>query len=430
MKPIIEIRNLSKKYSFIHQPEGYLALRDVFANAAKKPLDLFKSKNKKSTQSEIFWALKDIDLKVLEGEVLGIIGPNGAGKTTLLKILTRITPPTTGEVILRGKVASLLEVGTGFHPELTGRENIFLNGAILGMRRREVRRKFDEIVEFSGVEKFLDMPVKRYSSGMEVRLAFSVAAHLEPDILLVDEVLAVGDSEFQKKSLGKMEAVSKQGRTVLFVSHNLPAITSLSQNVIWLKSGKITKAGNPQSVVTDYLQKAIDIKPKRIFSTQNGQVQNELVRLISVRAIDNDGKTANSFDIRRPIKIEVDYHIKKPNVKIACNLQVKNSSGILLFNSPENTKENTLTTQRVGNFRSSCFIPGNFLAEGVHTLRMTISELSKSRPSEIDLPEAITFNVHDLGKPGAVKKAPSFNFPGVLRPMLHWQRTKIDNRGK
>src|SRR3989344_5621221 len=213
MKPIIEIENLSKEYTLFHKLP-YYTLRDMFTSVARKPLDILRGKIK-SHEQEKFSALKDINFSIQQGERVGIIGRNGAGKSTLLKILSQITPPTTGEIILRGRVASLLEVGTGFHPELTGRENIYLNGAILGMKKKEIAKKFDEIISFAEIEKFLDTPVKRYSSGMYVRLAFAVAAHLEPEILLVDEVLAVGDAQFQKKCLGKMEDVANQGRTIL-----------------------------------------------------------------------------------------------------------------------------------------------------------------------------------------------------------------------
>ena len=258
MIPIIEIKDLSKRYDITHQRGGYVALRDVIAGVFKNPFKFLKHKTKiilgRETKEE-FWALKDINFTVHKGEAIGIIGANGAGKSTLLKILSKITPPTTGEVILRGRVASLLEVGTGFHPELTGRENIFLNGAILGMSSKEMAKKFDDIVKFSGVEKFLDTPVKRYSSWMYVRLAFSVAAHMEPDILIVDEVLAVGDAEFQKKCLGKMDEVAQtEGRTVLFVSHNMSAIQSLCQKTILLENGKIKMIGDTTKVVAGYLE--------------------------------------------------------------------------------------------------------------------------------------------------------------------------------
>ena len=253
---IITVSNLGKKYRISHQTEKhrYVALRDVIAEKANGFFKKLKGESMKRKSVEDFWALKDVSFEVKQGEVIGIIGRNGAGKSTLLKILSRITEPTEGRVHIRGRVASLLEVGTGFHPELTGRENIFLNGAILGMHRAEIKRKFDEIVDFSGVEKFLDTPVKRYSSGMYVRLAFAVAAHLEPEILIVDEVLAVGDAEFQKKCLGKMESVStKEGRTVLFVSHNMDAVSRLCASVIILNKGCKEFEGETAQAVPKYL---------------------------------------------------------------------------------------------------------------------------------------------------------------------------------
>lgn len=243
-KPIIEVQNVSKKYK-IGTKQPYYSIRDSIAGLFKKP----------SSEEKNFWALKDIFFKVNQGEVLGIIGRNGAGKSTLLKILSQITPPTAGKIILRGRVASLLEVGTGFHPELTGRENIYLNGSILGMKRQEIKKKFDEIVDFSEIEEFLDTPVKHYSSGMYTRLAFAVAAHLEPEILIVDEVLAVGDVKFQSKCLGKMSSISKEGRTILFVSHNLNAIQNLCPRSILLDRGKIVKAGPTDEVINQYVGK-------------------------------------------------------------------------------------------------------------------------------------------------------------------------------
>lgn len=247
---VIKVEHLGKKYK-IGRKEKYLTLRDSLTNAIKLPYELIIGKA--SLRKEEFWALKNISFEVKKGEVLGIIGKNGAGKSTLLNILARITEPTTGKITLKGKVASLLEVGTGFNQELTGRENIHLNAAILGMKRKEINEKFDKIVDFSGVENFLETPVKRYSSGMRVRLAFAVAAHLESEILLVDEVLAVGDAEFQKKCLGKMEDVAKKGRTIIFVSHNMGAMQSLTQRVIYLKNGRIEVVGKTREVVEKYM---------------------------------------------------------------------------------------------------------------------------------------------------------------------------------
>ncbi len=251
---IIEVEGISKKYLISHQRQRnkYNALRDVIANKAKNIFTRSSEKDVRERLKEEFWALKDISFDVKQGDKIGIIGRNGAGKSTLLKILSRITEPTKGRIRIKGRVASLLEVGTGFHPELTGRENIYLNGSILGMRKEEIRRKFDEIVAFSEIEKFLDTPVKRYSSGMYVRLAFAVAAHLEPEILLVDEVLAVGDYEFQKKCLGKMEDVSKEGRTVVFISHNMNIISNLCNEAVLLEKGKIIEVGDTNTVIDIY----------------------------------------------------------------------------------------------------------------------------------------------------------------------------------
>lgn len=244
MKPILEIKNISKRFKIVHQKLPYLSLRDRLAQ-------VFKS----NIQNEDFWALRDVSFEIQQGESVGIVGNNGAGKSTLLKILSRITPPTTGSIVSRGRIASLLEVGTGFHQELTGRENIFMNGSILGMKKAEIRRRFDEIIDFSGVENFLDTPLKHYSSGMQLRLAFAVAAHLEPEILIIDEVLAVGDAEFQKKCLGKMEDVSRSGRTILFVSHNLDAVESLCKTSYLFSSGKLVDHGPSSEVIRNYLGK-------------------------------------------------------------------------------------------------------------------------------------------------------------------------------
>ncbi len=256
-KPIIQVKNIGKKYNITHQKGGYVTLRDKITNVFVNPFSFFKNKIKQvvgiGTQEE-FWALKDINFEIKKGEVVGIVGQNGAGKSTLLKILSQITPPTIGEIKIHGTVGSLLEVGTGFHPELTGRENIFLNGAILGIKKKDIINKFEKIVEFAGIEKFLDTPVKYYSSGMYVRLAFSVAAHMETDILIIDEVLAVGDTEFQKKCLGKMEDITKnQGRTILFVSHNMGTIRQLCSKTILIENGRITDFGKTEEVIEKYL---------------------------------------------------------------------------------------------------------------------------------------------------------------------------------
>jgi len=307
--PIITVKNLGKKYNIAHQRGGYVALRDVLTNILKNPFRFAKQKAKKSLglgTKEEFWALNDINFEVNKGEIIGIIGRNGAGKSTLLKILSKITPPTKGEIKINGRVGSLLEVGTGFHPELTGRENIFLNGAILGMTRHEIAKKFDQIVEFSGIEKFLDTPVKYYSSGMYVRLAFSVAAHMEPDILIVDEVLAVGDAEFQKKCLGKMEEVTKQKeRTILFVSHNMSAIEKLCNRCILLDSGNIIKEGRSKDVIDFYLNDKSNLSSEIIPKNKNGQ----LGQFTKITILNKENKPNARIPISEPFYIDIEYEI-------------------------------------------------------------------------------------------------------------------------
>jgi lipopolysaccharide transport system ATP-binding protein len=321
----IRVENLSKRYRIGLKEEKKDTLGGAVVDVLRRPLQnlqslrrLSKFKENELVPEDIIWALKDVSLEVRKGEVVGIIGRNGAGKTTLLKIISRITEPTRGEVIVRGRMGSLLEVGTGFHPELTGRENIFLNGTILGMNKREIDRNFREILDFSGVGKFIDTPVKRYSSGMGVRLAFAIAAHLEPEILLVDEVLAVGDAQFQKKCLGKMEDISKEGRTVLFVSHNMGAIMGLCKRAVWIDGGKIVAEGAVKRIVADYLESATEalIQQK---GTQNSISGNLVVEKVVLR--DGKGEVTTNFRIGSSLRVEVHFHarsrINKPYFWIA-----------------------------------------------------------------------------------------------------------------
>lgn len=302
MKPILEINNLSKRFRLHHESNSYLSLRDSLSN----PAQLLKRKS-----DEDFWALKDVSFNVMPGESIGIIGKNGAGKSTLLKILSKITPPTSGSIISRGRVASLLEVGTGFHAELSGRENIFLNGSILGMRKKEISARFDAIVDFAGVEKFLDTPLKHYSSGMQLRLAFAVAAFLEPEILIIDEVLAVGDAEFQKKCMGKMGEVTKEGRTILFVSHNLQAVEDLCSKAILLEKGQIKMSDSTVAVIDTYLQ----------YETKNNffnDVVSDNAKIVSAEIISATGKSANFHENGNTLRIKIDVrNPKKENLKLA-----------------------------------------------------------------------------------------------------------------
>ncbi len=372
-KPIIEIKNISKKYNITHQRGGYIALRDILANVFKNPFKFAKNKTKqiigRETREE-FWALKNINFNIQKGDTIGIIGANGAGKSTLLKILTGITPPTTGEAIMRGRVASLLEVGTGFHPELTGRENIYLNGAIIGMTRKEVTEKFDKIVEFSGVKRFLDTPVKRYSSGMHVRLAFSVAAHMEPDILIVDEVLAVGDADFQKKCLGKMDEVTKEAdRTILFVSHNMKAILSLCNKCVLLKNGKIEMIGETRKVVNHYLrgnpltQDGVETK------NRTDRKGGERIRITSFH-VESDGKKVDEIHLGGRYTFCFGYESLdgKPIKNLGCSSSIERNGGeYLTLNWTKHTKQEFETAPPKGIIK--CKIDQKFpFGEGLYNI--------------------------------------------------------------
>jgi lipopolysaccharide transport system ATP-binding protein len=347
-EPIITVENLGKRYVLGHQRSKEDGFRHVIEGALRAPLKWLRSRReRKKPEREDFWALKDISFNVQQGEVVGIIGRNGAGKSTLLKVLSRITEPTAGRININGRVASLLEVGTGFHPDLTGRENIFLNGAILGMSRAEIRRKFDEIVAFSEVEKFLDTPVKRYSSGMYVRLAFAVAAHLEPEILVVDEVLAVGDAQFQKKCLGKMGEVAKGGRTVLFVSHNMLAVQQLCARCLLFEHGRLRAGGAVQEIVEQYLTKDVS-------DSFEGPADPHLPRIVSARIL----TTARLTNV--PIEILVEWDLPKAFPGIKVGLGVCTPEGQTVFDSaPEDTGETTPSEQ--GVHRRIFRIPPNTL---------------------------------------------------------------------
>jgi lipopolysaccharide transport system ATP-binding protein len=327
----IRVTNLSKLYRIgvaERQPQslGVLA-RGLFSS----PFAYLQRMLRPPTEQETLWALRDVSFEVKRGEVVGIIGRNGAGKSTLLKILSRITEPTEGRAEIHGRVGSLLEVGTGFHPELTGRENIYLNGAILGMKRAEIDRKFDEIVAFAEIERFLDTPVKRYSSGMYVRLAFAVAAHLEPEILLVDEVLAVGDASFQKKCLNKMQDVGQEGRTVLFVSHNMPAITRLCPRTVLLENGKVVQDGPSQRAISIYLESGHGTTAIREWTDLSKAPGNKVVRLCAVRIRKEDGQITDSVDIRRPVRIEMEYEVLEPGYVLVPNYHLTNEEGVHVF---------------------------------------------------------------------------------------------------
>jgi lipopolysaccharide transport system ATP-binding protein len=366
--------------------------------------------------TEEFWALKDISFKVKQGEVIGIIGRNGAGKSTLLKIISRITEPTKGRIRINGRVASLLEVGTGFHPELTGRENIFLNGAILGMGKAEIKRKFDEIVAFAEIEKFLDTPVKRYSSGMYVRLAFAVAAHLEPEILLVDEVLAVGDAAFQKKCLGKMEDVAKEGRTVLFVSHNMVAVQSLCGRGIWLDDGKIVGEGQVNQVVSNYLQMSFSNLTERVWDNIATSAGNEKVRLHRARVTPLNQQPIEPITVETALQLEFEFWNDLPGAVLNFSVVLYNLERACIFNvgSPAKSFPGGLV---YGSF----VIPRNFLNDAVDTVRLLI--VKDTSVALLDVYDVLTFEVHDIERRGNWYGKQI----GAVRPKFDWQ-LKIVNQ--
>jgi lipopolysaccharide transport system ATP-binding protein len=427
MSTIIQAEGLGKKYILSHQRQSYYALRDVMADIAKRwgnkllhPFTFHSSRFPKTSHEE-FWALKDISFEIKEGDRVGIIGRNGAGKSTLLKILSRITEPTTGQVSIHGRVASLLEVGTGFHPELTGRENVYLNGAILGMTKREIKRKFDEIVDFAEVEQFLDTPVKRYSSGMYVRLAFAVAAHLEPEILVVDEVLAVGDAQFQKKCLGKMGEVSKEGRTVLFVSHNMTAIENLCSQALLLKSGHLDTVGETRAVVRQYLNqhsRSTMHQEWKYLETAPGNDKAKLVKA-TVKALNGD-PVAIQTDI--PFEFEfVFYNLVPGENNLDVTYHLVDERGILVYvGSTAHSKHETF---KPGPILAKCTVPGNLLNAGTYTLSRLL--LVKDRGSVVyEHKDVLSF---DITNPGTGQLGWTGQKEGVIKPILHWELSQRDN---
>jgi lipopolysaccharide transport system ATP-binding protein len=416
---IITAENISKKYLIGRGRDASDGIRHVLESAVRNPIKwLIRQKERAAKGQEEFWALDDVSFEIKQGQVMGIVGRNGAGKSTLLKILSRITKPTSGRVRLNGRVASLLEVGTGFHPELTGRENIFLNGAILGMSKLEIVRKFDEIVAFSEVEKHLDMPVKRYSSGMYVRLAFAVAAHLEPEILIVDEVLAVGDAAFQRKCLGKMEDVSKgQGRTVLFVSHNMGMVTRLCSHSMLLEKGRLTMMGPTETVIPNYLSNDGKVEAERAWTDDEQSPGTNKVRLRSVRATDAEGNSSGTVDIRRPVFIEIQYDVLQALPHLRVGFRLLTAEGTEVFSSADTANADWRQRPRgVGRYVSRCEIPGNLLNEGVYMV--TVGGDTPYVEGYFVEEYVIRFEVEQTGGPGSHDPE---KWPGVVCPQLGWE---------
>jgi len=407
--------------------EQYRTLRDSLSDAFVSPFR--RARNLLRGQAtgaadldQTIWALQGISLEVKSGEVVGIIGRNGAGKSTLLKVLARITEPTEGYADIRGRVGSLLEVGTGFHPELTGRENIHLNAAILGMRRVEIQKKFDEIVAFSEIDKFIDTPVKHYSSGMYLRLAFAVAGHLDPEILLIDEVLAVGDAIFQKKCLSKMDDVANKGRTVLFVTHNMTAIQSLCKRVIWLHEGKIVEEGSPEMVVASYLKKSTSILSEQIWEEPITAPGNDKVRLRRLCVRPECSSVSNPITVRTPFVMEVEYWNFDPGACLNLSLFVYNEQGVVVFNTgPINEAIWNGNPFPMGLFHSVCHVPGNLLNAGTYRVSLLIVKDQKYHIYRRE--DALVFDVTDVPR-GHTSWYGKFH--GVVRPDLKWTTDLVE----
>jgi lipopolysaccharide transport system ATP-binding protein len=418
----IRADNLAKRYRLRHSDSGQAPqpVRSTFGASAKL---LWSRLRGERQYIEDFWALKDVSFEVQEGEALGVIGPNGAGKSTLLKILSRITRPTTGEAVIRGRVVSLLEVGTGFHKELTGRENVFLSGSILGMHRSEIQKKFDEIVDFSGIGRFLDMPVKHYSSGMYVRLAFSVAAHLEPEILIVDEVLSVGDASFQERCLEKMDDVAQLGRTILLVSHNMMAIQKLCRSAIALNQGHVVDRGDAPDVALRYLsseqQSVLQLSHESSWPDLETAPGNDHVRLTRACIRPRNGSPSDIITMQQPLLVEIDFWNPKPDTSLTVTLHFSTREGIIAFSTRmlESMGEAPLLDQ--GIYRGVCEIPANLLNAGV----LNISAFLLSGVTIVYRhPNLISFSV--LDDTGA-QRSSTQKRPGILQPRLEWKVQKL-----
>ena len=406
----IRAENLSKQYDIATSKYRYDSLRDQVTYGLRS---LFRNRGRSRRDENAFWALKNVSFEVKEGEIVGIIGKNGAGKSTLLKILSRITVPTSGRAEIYGRVGSLLEVGTGFHPELTGRENIYLSGAVIGMKKEEIRRHFDSIVDFAETEKFLEVPVKRYSSGMYVRLAFAVAAHLEPEILLVDEVLSVGDSAFQKKCLAKINDAAKEGRTVLLISHNMIAVNSLCERVIWVDGGKIVEDGPTTQIVTKYLsrsEKSNDLS-EEVWDDIREAPGNEMVRLHRVRVRRQDGRLSEPLTMQTPFLVEIEFWNRTAGAHLHLTLHLYTAEGILAFATGTQNDH----PMPAGLFRGAIHFPGDLLNSGQH--RFVLMVVKDSSSVIYSHESRVSFDILDLRQRQGTCYGKE---PGVVQPVLNW----------
>jgi lipopolysaccharide transport system ATP-binding protein len=411
----ILVNQLGKRYRLGGQEAPYRTIRETILETARAPFQWMKRGRKDLAE---FWALDDISLQIKAGEAVGIIGRNGAGKSTLLKILSRITRPTRGRAEMYGRVGSLLEVGTGFHPELSGRENIYLNGAILGMQRTEIDRKFGEIVAFAETEKFLDTPVKFYSSGMYVRLAFAVAAHLESEILLMDEVLAVGDAAFQKKCLGKMGDVAKEGRTILFVSHNMSAINRLCSRAVLLDEGKLVADGPAPEITAKYLGGADGEESGTRAWDMDEAPGNDDLKLVSLMLLNDAGTPVSVVDVRDRLKVRLVYHVGTPNLRFRC-LVLFFTQGVLAFAAVEPAEE---VRETPGNYFSTVTIPPHLLGECEYVIGVSIFTSSGGKKHFVKLNDVLVFQVYDSMTGPSARGDYAQNLAGVVRPMLSWEK--------
>jgi lipopolysaccharide transport system ATP-binding protein len=420
---VIRVDGLGKRYRLGGVHGGYHTLREVIARQATNAVRRVARRSGSTVpeaKDDHIWALRDVSLEIVQGEIVGIVGRNGAGKSTLLKILSRITEPTTGYARVRGRVGSLLEVGSGFHPELTGRENVYLNGAILGMRRREIARSFDSIVEFADIARFLDTPIKYYSSGMYTRLAFSVAAHLETDILLVDEVLAVGDADFQARCLRKMSEVSDQGRTVVFISHNLSSIQQLCSRAVLLHRGEVLMDGAVPDVTLTYLRMGLEQEGERLWEAADAP-GDSAVRLRRVRVRDRDGNVTTAFSVRDPVFLELEYDVLE-DCPLDAYVFVSNEVGVTVFVSLDNNASPWSDVARPsGTYRSTCQIPGDFLNAGQYAISFYLSQNLDKAVMHVEAQDALWFGVSDSADPAGVRGNFRHEWPrSALRPRLDW----------
>jgi lipopolysaccharide transport system ATP-binding protein len=417
----IRVDRLGKLYEIGVKKDWHPTLRDVIAERVR---GIWRRVGRRGSATaagreprQRLWALRDVSFGIAAGEVVGLVGSNGAGKTTLLKILSRITDPTEGSGLIRGRVGSLLEVGTGFHPELTGRENVYLNGVIIGMRRAEIDRRFDEIVSFSGVEAFIDTPVKRYSSGMYLRLGFSVAAHLEPEILLVDEVLAVGDVEFQKKCLGKIGDIARSGRTVVFASHNLTAVQSLCGRALCLDSGRLVGDGDSRRVISDYLREHSAGSTEREWSGGETAPGSTPVRLRGVRVRPEGGSPTDAIDVRTSFVIEVDYSNDEDGALLAPSVIVMDEQGIVVFHVGPLAAPRPLAA---GQYRDTCHVPGDLMNDGSYRVQV---EIQCARELALPPTDVLRFEIADSSE---LRSGWYGRWAGAVRPMFVWDSERLD----